>query len=244
MKNQNRYRNTKPIGLLDDFLFRIVILALLMLTLMSVLLFRAYYLQLHHGEEHRAEIAKQSVRRIRIPGRRGTIYSADGEVLAGNRTVYDLVFYPEGMRSGNRGKRTLDVMCQTANQLAAVIGRTDVPERKTIERHLNISPGMPLTVFSDLSPEEQSAKLRDLEGFVNYVVKALVDFPEDVVVSSESVKEGKMIKIVCRPGDRGKIIGKKGKTIMALRSLVAGAAGRLQDRVMVEVMDDEEEVKA
>ena len=94
------------------------------------------------------------------------------------------------------------------------------------------------------SPEEQSAKLRDLEGFVNYVVKALVDYPEDVAVSSESVKDGKMIKIVCRPGDRGKIIGKKGKTIMALRSLVAGAAGRLQDRVMVEVMDDEEEVKA
>lgn len=94
------------------------------------------------------------------------------------------------------------------------------------------------------SPEEQSAKLRELEGFVNYVVKALVDYPEDVVVSSESVKEGKMIQIVCRPGDRGKIIGKKGKTIMALRSLVAGAAGRLQDRVMVEVMDDENEVKA
>ena len=45
------------------------------------------------------------------------------------------------------------------------------------------------------SPEEQSAKLRDLEGFVNYVVKALVDYPEDVAVSSESVKEGKMIKI-------------------------------------------------
>lgn len=94
------------------------------------------------------------------------------------------------------------------------------------------------------SPEEQSAKLRELEGFVNYVVKALVDYPEDVAVSSESVKEGKMIQIVCRPGDRGKIIGKKGKTIMALRSLVAGAAGRLQDRVMVEVMDDENEVKA
>ena len=167
MKNQNRYRNTKPVGLLDDFRFRIVILAFLMLVLMSVLLFRAYYLQLHHGEEHRAEIAKQSVRRIRIPGRRGTIYSADGEVLAGNRTVYDLVFYPEGMRSGNRGKRTLDVMCQTANQLAAVIGRTDVPERKTIERHLNISPGMPLTVFSDLSSKERALLLeaaRDMRG--------------------------------------------------------------------------------
>jgi len=34
-----------------------------------------------------------------------------------------------------------------------------------------------------------------------------------------------------------KIIGKKGKTIIALRSLVGGAAGRLQERVTVEVVD-------
>ena len=83
----------------------------------------------------------------------------------------------------------------------------------------------------------------DLDGFVEYVVKALVDFPEDVKVASVPAKDGRMISIVCRPGDRGKIIGKKGKTIMALRALVAGAAGRLQDRVTVEVMDDENEVK-
>ena len=87
MKNQNRFRNNNQIGLLDDFRFRIVILAFIMLILSGVLLFRAYYLQLHHGEEHRAEIARQSVRRIRIPGRRGNIYSADGEILAGNRIV-------------------------------------------------------------------------------------------------------------------------------------------------------------
>ena len=37
--------------------------------------------------------------------------------------------------------------------------------------------------------------------------------------------------------DTGKIIGKKGKTIIALRSLVGGAAGRLQERVTVEVVD-------
>lgn len=93
------------------------------------------------------------------------------------------------------------------------------------------------------SPEEQKKNLRDLEGFVEYVVKALVDYPDEVVVSNETTQEGKMIKIVCRPEDRGKIIGKKGKTIIALRSLVAGAAGRLQDRVTVEVMDDDDGVK-
>ncbi len=91
----------------------------------------------------------------------------------------------------------------------------------------------------------QNTSTADLEGFVEYVVKALVDYPEDVNVSTVPGKDGngKMIKIVCRPGDRGKIIGKKGKTIMALRALVTGAAGRVQDRVAVEVMDDENEVK-
>lgn len=165
MKNQNRFRNNDRIGLLDDFRFRIVILAFIMLSMLSVLLFRAYYLQLHHGEDHRAEIARQSVRRIRIPGRRGAIYSADGELLAGNRTVYDLVFYPEGMRSAR--KRTLDTMCQSANKLSGIIGRTDYPDRRAIQRHLNISPGMPLTVFSDLSAKERALILesaRDMKG--------------------------------------------------------------------------------
>ena len=93
------------------------------------------------------------------------------------------------------------------------------------------------------SGECRKEHMRDLEGFVEYVVKALVDYPDEVEVSSSSTGDGKMIKIVCRPTDRGKIIGKKGKTIIALRSLVAGAAGRQQNRVTVEVMDDEDEVK-
>lgn len=91
--------------------------------------------------------------------------------------------------------------------------------------------------------EEKKANLRELEGFVEYVVKELVDFPDEVEVSSETAGDCTTIQIVCRPGDRGKIIGKKGKTITALRALVASAAGRLQNRVTVEVMDDEKEVK-
>ena len=96
---------------------------------------------------------------------------------------------------------------------------------------------------SAASGESRKERMRDLEGFVEYVVKALVDYPDEVEVSSSNTGDGKIIKIVCRPTDRGKIIGKKGKTIIALRSLVAGAAGRQQNRVTVEVMDDEDEVK-
>jgi len=81
------------------------------------------------------------------------------------------------------------------------------------------------------------SSLKDLEAFVNYVVKALVDSPDEVRIVTEQEGEGKIIKITCRKEDIGKIVGKKGKTIIALRSLVGGAASRLQERVSVEVID-------
>ena len=79
--------------------------------------------------------------------------------------------------------------------------------------------------------------LKDLEGFVNYVVMALVDFPDEVHITTKTENNESVIWISCRKEDTGKIIGKKGKTIMALRSLVASAAGRMQNRVKVEVVD-------
>ena len=82
-----------------------------------------------------------------------------------------------------------------------------------------------------------SVKISDLEDFVTYVVKNLVDAPEEVKVETVVEAGNKTIRISCRKDDTGKIIGKKGKTIIALRALVAGAAGRMQDRVSVEVAD-------
>lgn len=79
--------------------------------------------------------------------------------------------------------------------------------------------------------------LRDLEGFVDYVVRLLVDYPDEVNIKSEENDEGCTIQITCRKEDIGKIVGKRGKTIMAIRSLVSGAAGRQRKRVSVEVLD-------
>ena len=82
-----------------------------------------------------------------------------------------------------------------------------------------------------------SGELSELEHFVDYVVRALVDAPEEVHVTAEEGDESSVIKIVCRKDDIGKIVGKSGKTIMAIRSLVSSAAGRLRKRVSVEVVD-------
>lgn len=77
----------------------------------------------------------------------------------------------------------------------------------------------------------------DLAGFVEYVAKQLVDAPDEVSVTREDREDGFALKINCRQEDIGKIVGKRGKTIMAIRSLVSGAAGRMQQRVSVEVVD-------
>ena len=79
--------------------------------------------------------------------------------------------------------------------------------------------------------------LRELESFVDYVVKSLVDNPDEVTISTEEKSDGATIQIRCCKEDIGKIVGKRGKTIMAIRSLVSGAAGRQRKRVSVDVMD-------
>ena len=87
------------------------------------------------------------------------------------------------------------------------------------------------------APAANGGSLRDLEGFVDYVVKALVDYPDEVSVNTVENAEGASIQIRCRKEDIGKIVGKRGKTIMAIRSLVSGAAGRQRKRVSVDVLD-------
>jgi len=76
-----------------------------------------------------------------------------------------------------------------------------------------------------------------LEHFVEYVAKNLVDNADAVTVSTEEKERISVIQIRCEKKDIGKIIGKSGKTIAALRLLVSGAGGRMGKRVTVDVLD-------
>ncbi len=88
-----------------------------------------------------------------------------------------------------------------------------------------------------VADKSNGGTLRELESFVDYVVKSLVDNPDEVKLSTVETDEGATIQIRCNKEDIGKIVGKRGKTIMAIRSLVSGAAGRQRKRVSVDVMD-------
>lgn len=78
---------------------------------------------------------------------------------------------------------------------------------------------------------------KGLEDFVAYVARSLVDNPDAVQVSTLEKDRLSIIQIRCEKRDIGKIVGKSGKTIAAIRLLVSGAGGRIGMRMTVEVLD-------
>lgn len=80
--------------------------------------------------------------------------------------------------------------------------------------------------------------LKPVEQLVDYVARALVDQPEQVRLENVPKGDLQVIQIHCFKRDVGKIIGKSGKTVAALRLLAASAAARHGFRATVDVMDD------
>ncbi|MGN0880535.1 MAG: KH domain-containing protein [Oligosphaeraceae bacterium] len=89
----------------------------------------------------------------------------------------------------------------------------------------------------DTSLPLEPADLAGLEDFVGYVARNLVDNPDAVSVSIVEKERISVIQIRCEKKDIGKIIGKNGKTIAAIRLLVSGAGGRMGLRLTVDVLD-------
>ena len=75
-------------------------------------------------------------------------------------------------------------------------------------------------------------------NLVEYIVKALVDNPDAVSVTEVQGENGTEIHIKLDPKDVGLIIGKAGRTINAIRSLVKVKA--IKDGVFVKVIVDDE----
>lgn len=76
-----------------------------------------------------------------------------------------------------------------------------------------------------------------MKEFIAYIIKNLVDSPGDVVVD-ETDKEGLITLLVTvAKADVGKVVGRGGKTIKAVRMIAATAAAKLDRRVRLEVVD-------
>ena len=80
-----------------------------------------------------------------------------------------------------------------------------------------------------------------MKDFVEYIVKNLVDYPDKVRINEIGGTQTLIIELGVEKADIGKIIGKKGKTINAIRTLLISVASRNGVRVNLEILEDEDE---
>lgn len=79
--------------------------------------------------------------------------------------------------------------------------------------------------------------LEQMKDLVEYIVKALVDEPDKVVVKEIDGIQAIILELQVAQPDIGKVIGKQGRIVKAIRLLLAAAATKAKKRVVLEIIE-------
>ncbi|MBX7097627.1 MAG: KH domain-containing protein [Myxococcaceae bacterium] len=77
-----------------------------------------------------------------------------------------------------------------------------------------------------------------MKGLVEYIARALVDRPEAVELVITPSEDGALYELKVAPEDVGKVIGRDGRTVNALRTVLAAAVQKTGEKVRLEIFDD------
>lgn len=78
-----------------------------------------------------------------------------------------------------------------------------------------------------------------MEEFLDFVLRQLIDYPDDMILTKLEGNRRTVFKLQLRQSDVGKVIGKHGQTIIAIRNLLSAAAARHGERAILEIVEDE-----
>ena len=74
-----------------------------------------------------------------------------------------------------------------------------------------------------------------MKELVEVIAKALVNNPDEVVVTETETDRETVLELKVAPSDRGKVIGKQGRIAKAIRSVVKVAASKEDKRVTLDI---------
>ena len=77
-----------------------------------------------------------------------------------------------------------------------------------------------------------------MQAFLEYVVKGLVQHPDEVTVSPVEREGTTIYELRLHPEDVGKVIGRQGMTINAIRSLMLSGSAKKGLRCSLEIVED------
>jgi len=75
-----------------------------------------------------------------------------------------------------------------------------------------------------------------VKRLVEVIAKSLVDYPDEVQVNEKIDEDSIVYELHVAANDMGKIIGKQGKTVKALRTVVNAAAVKDNKKISIEIL--------
>ncbi|MCQ2523305.1 MAG: KH domain-containing protein [Lachnospiraceae bacterium] len=76
-----------------------------------------------------------------------------------------------------------------------------------------------------------------MRELVEVIAKALVENPDEVVVTERKEGRNTVIELHVAPSDMGKVIGKQGRIAKSIRAVVKAASSKDNSRVDVEIIE-------
>ena len=77
----------------------------------------------------------------------------------------------------------------------------------------------------------------DLKELIEFIIKGIVDFPDEVEIVNVVNEKTSIFEIKVDPGDVGKVIGKQGRNIKSIRSIMNAAAQKNEKRAIIEIIN-------
>ncbi|MBE9574087.1 MAG: KH domain-containing protein [Proteobacteria bacterium] len=76
-----------------------------------------------------------------------------------------------------------------------------------------------------------------MKELIEYIAKLLVDNPEEVSVTELEGEQTSVIELKVAKEDLGKVIGKQGRTVRAMRNILGAASMKLKKRSVLEILE-------
>lgn len=76
-----------------------------------------------------------------------------------------------------------------------------------------------------------------MKELVQFIANSLVDYPEEVSVSTIDGQQTTVLELRVAKEDLGKIIGKQGRTAGAMRTILSAVSAKTRKRTVLEIVE-------
>ena len=76
-----------------------------------------------------------------------------------------------------------------------------------------------------------------MREFLEFIIRQLAEFPDEAIISEIPAGRNINVRLQLRQSDVGRIIGRNGQTIQAIRALLASSAARHNQRATLEIIE-------